>query len=62
MKMGELELNKEFWELLVKNRQIGSESMGTGKVPDNKDLSYKSQHTGFCSENFSWGTGKSPFQ
>lgn len=48
MKMGELELNKEFWELLVKNRQIGSKSMGTGKVPDNKDLGYKSQHTGFC--------------
>lgn len=31
----------------MKNRQIGSESMGTGKVPDNKDLGYKNQHTGF---------------
>lgn len=62
MKMGELELNKEFWELLVKNRQIGSESMGTGKVPGNKDLGYKSQLMGFCSYNFSCSTGKSHFQ
>lgn len=53
MKMGELELNKEFWELLVKKKkrekQIGLESVGAGKVADSQDLGYKCQSMGFCS-------------